>query len=160
MLLVGCALRPAPDSITDTAGSASPETSGDALESEGGEAPPCDTLGTTPEDAAAACGLAQVQFAAGEFALDARAQCQLTAAAPCLAELESMLLEAHASSDETGTVEHAILLTDRRGQGVKDFLAQQGLSVYAMQVISKGPLEAEVPANPADQRVRIIVERP
>jgi peptidoglycan-associated lipoprotein len=49
-------------------------------------------------------------------------------------------LEAHA--DARGTEEYNILLTDRRGQGVKKFLSDLGVPAENMQVISKGSLEA------------------
>src|SRR5690606_23192929 len=49
-------------------------------------------------------------------------------------------LEAHA--EPRGTEEYNILLTDRRGQGVKSFLVNLGVPAENMQVISKGSLES------------------
>ncbi len=51
-----------------------------------------------------------------------------------------LFLEAHA--DSRGTEEYNIMLTDRRGNGVKEFLQQLGIDGTRMTVISKGDLEA------------------
>jgi peptidoglycan-associated lipoprotein len=66
--------------------------------------------------------------------LKALAECMKTNAT------KKVVLEAHA--DSRGTEEYNIMLTDKRGNNVKDFLQQLGVSADQMQVISKGDLEA------------------
>ena len=51
-----------------------------------------------------------------------------------------MYLEAHA--DQRGTEEYNIMLTDKRGNTVKKFLEDLGVTGDNMQVVSKGDLEA------------------
>ncbi|MEZ4448018.1 MAG: OmpA family protein [Nannocystaceae bacterium] len=155
-LALGCSDRPTSGSEGVSTSMTSSGSTSEVAESTTTEAAPaCDTLGATPEDAAAVCGLAQVFFAAGEDALDARALCQLTAFAPCLVQagVDLFILEAHASAGEAATEEASILLTDRRGQRVKEFLQQHGVDPNAMQVISYGYLEATTPSVTTDQRV-------
>ena len=61
--------------------------------------------------------------------------------AECLKNTGSQVfLEAHA--DPRGTEEYNIMLTDKRGQGVKKFLEDLGVPGELMQVISKGSLES------------------
>jgi peptidoglycan-associated lipoprotein len=145
--LVSCVARPISGSETGST-AAVDEVTTDGSDND------CDP---TPEDATAPCGLAQVYFAATEFTLDERARCQITAAAPCFAASEQVfILEAHASADEVNGGEEAIFLTDRRGQGVKVFLAEFGVPPSRLVVISKGSLEASTPSSAADQRVRFI----
>ena len=50
------------------------------------------------------------------------------------------MLEAHA--DSVGTEEYNILLTEKRGQKVKDFLVEKGVSADNVRVVAKGSLEA------------------
>ena len=51
-----------------------------------------------------------------------------------------VILEAHA--DSRGTEEYNIMLTDKRGNNVKEFLQQLGVDPTRMNVVSKGDLEA------------------
>ena len=52
----------------------------------------------------------------------------------------TVILEAHA--DSRGTEEYNIMLTDKRGNNVKDFLQQLGVDASKLNVVSKGDLEA------------------
>ncbi|MCA9690501.1 MAG: hypothetical protein KC636_12890 [Myxococcales bacterium] len=113
---------------------------------------PCGPPGPTPADLDALCGLAEVFFAADSDVLDGYTRCRLSFTAPCFAEHGEWILEAHAS-DAEGTGEQTILLADRRGQAVFDFLAAHGVPPGQMQVISKGKLEATIPSVETDQRV-------
>jgi peptidoglycan-associated lipoprotein len=87
------------------------------------------------------CNLAAVFFGFDSPQLTPETQEQLKAAAECIKnEGRLVYLEAHA--DARGTEEYNILLTDKRGQGVKSFLQNLGVPPENMQVISKGSLEA------------------
>lgn len=92
-------------------------------------------------DGTVLCELQAVYFDFDSPKLRPEVEEQLKAAAQCIAEQGRLVyLEAHA--DPRGTEEYNILLTDRRGQGVKKYLEQLGVSADNMQVISKGSLEA------------------
>lgn len=87
------------------------------------------------------CGLEAVYFAFDSPKLSPAAQQALTNAAECIKEQNrEVILEAHA--DSIGTEEYNILLTDKRGQGVKQFLNTLGVENDFMTVVSKGSLEA------------------
>lgn len=87
------------------------------------------------------CGIDAIFFAFDSPTIDDDAQGKLDELAACLAEQsQQVYLEAHA--DPRGTEEYNIMLTDRRGQSVKNYLETQGVSGETMQVISKGNLEA------------------
>lgn len=88
------------------------------------------------------CELQAVFFGFDSPTLSPETQSQLEAAAACISEQGRLVyLEAHA--DPRGTEEYNILLTDKRGQGVKSFLVNLGVAAENMQVISKGSLEAQ-----------------
>ncbi len=92
-------------------------------------------------DGTVLCDLKAVYFDFDSPKLKPEVEEQLKAAAQCLAEQARLVyLEAHA--DPRGTEEYNILLTDKRGQSVKNFLEQLGVTSENMQVISKGSLEA------------------
>jgi peptidoglycan-associated lipoprotein len=87
------------------------------------------------------CGLDAVYFSFDSPKIEDEAANQLRGVAECLKGHGGMVyLEAHA--DVRGTEEYNIMLTDRRGQSVKTFLENLGVSGERMQVISKGSLEA------------------
>jgi peptidoglycan-associated lipoprotein len=88
------------------------------------------------------CDLQAVFFGFDSPKIQPDVQEQLKTAAACMAEQNRLVyLEAHA--DPRGTEEYNILLTDKRGQGVKTFLVNLGVPAENMQVISKGSLEAQ-----------------
>ena len=88
------------------------------------------------------CGLEAVYFGFDSPKLDAEVQAKLQEAASCIVEQDRLVyLESHA--DPRGTEEYNILLTDKRGNSVKGFLINLGVSTEKMQVISKGSLEAQ-----------------
>lgn len=67
---------------------------------------------------------------------------KLKALAECLKSNNAQLiLEAHA--DSRGTEEYNIMLTDKRGVTVKEFLQNLGVDPSRMTVVSKGDLEAQ-----------------
>lgn len=66
--------------------------------------------------------------------LKALAECMKTNAT------KTVILEAHA--DSRGTEEYNIMLTDKRGNNVKDFLKTLGVDPNQMNVVSKGDLES------------------
>ena len=87
------------------------------------------------------CELEAVFFGFDSPKLTPDTEAKLSEAAECIATQGRLVyLEAHA--DPRGTEEYNILLTDRRGQGVKSFLVNLGVPAENMQVISKGSLEA------------------
>ena len=87
------------------------------------------------------CELQAVFFGFDSPKLTPETEEKLKAAAACIAQQGRLVyLEAHA--DPRGTEEYNILLTDKRGQGVKSFLVNLGVPAENMQVISKGSLES------------------
>lgn len=87
------------------------------------------------------CELQAVFFGFDSPQLSPETTEKLKAAAECIATQGRLVyLEAHA--DPRGTEEYNILLTDKRGQGVKKFLVDLGVPAENMQVISKGSLES------------------
>ncbi len=87
------------------------------------------------------CSLDAVYFEFDSPQLKPDAQQALQAAADCIKQQSrNVILEAHA--DQRGTEEYNIMLTDRRGQSVKQFLENLGVSGSKMQVMAKGDLEA------------------
>ena len=86
------------------------------------------------------CGLDAVYFGFDSPKIENEAAEQLRGVAECLKNTGTLVyLEAHA--DPRGTEEYNIMLTDKRGQGVKKFLEDLGVGAELMQVISKGSLE-------------------
>ncbi len=104
----------------------------------------CVFSGGYGQDGPAPCGLTAVYFEFDSPSLKSETQEQLKSAAECLKGLagsgKTVILEAHA--DSRGTEEYNIMLTDRRGQAVKEYLQELGVDPNVMQVISKGDLEA------------------
>ena len=87
------------------------------------------------------CGISAIFFGFDSPKISPEAQEQLDQIATCLIEQSTLVyLEAHA--DPRGTEEYNIMLTDRRGQSVKNYLETKGVTAENMQVISKGNLEA------------------
>jgi len=87
------------------------------------------------------CDLAAVFFGFDSPKLSPEAESKIQAAAQCMADQgRDVILEAHA--DPRGTEEYNILLTDKRGQAVKNYLIELGVPGERMTVISKGSLEA------------------
>ena len=118
----------------------------------------CIFSGNLGDDTGGPCGLAAVFFAFDSDELTPKSQEELAAAAGCIAEhgLE-VVLEAHA--DDRGTEEYNILLTERRGVGVKKYLTDQGVNGELLQVIAKGDLEAQgqdEASRAKDRRVQLI----
>ncbi len=87
------------------------------------------------------CGIDAIYFDFDSPKISDDSAEQLRSLAECLQNNGSLVyLEAHA--DPRGTEEYNIMLTDKRGQGVKKFLEDLGVGQDLMQVISKGSLEA------------------
>ena len=105
-----------------------------------------------------ACGLDAVYFAFDSSTMTPRVAEQLEQAAVCLAESDAgVYLEAHA--DNVGTEEYNILLTERRGRSVREFLVDHGVPGDRLEVIAKGNLEAigtTESARAKDRRVDFI----
>ncbi|MCH9685612.1 MAG: OmpA family protein [Deltaproteobacteria bacterium] len=87
------------------------------------------------------CGLDAIYFGFNSPKIADESAQQLRDVAECLKTHGGLVyLEAHA--DPRGTEEYNIMLTDKRGHGVKKFLEDLGVLGENMQVISKGSLEA------------------
>ena len=85
---------------------------------------------------------------------------KLKALAECLkSNSAQLILEAHA--DSRGTEEYNIMLTDKRGGTIKEFLQNLGVDPSRMTVISKGDLEAtgtDDAGMKEDRRVQFIYQ--
>ncbi len=104
------------------------------------------------------CGLPAVYFAFDSDALTPKAEEELTALAECMKE-QNKLVELEAHADNRGTEEYNILLTERRGQSVVNFLVNLGVSAQNLKVIAKGSLEAtgmDESSRSKDRRVQFI----
>ncbi len=102
----------------------------------------CVFSGDLGDEGGGPCGLPAVYFAFDSDTITPKTIEELTALAPCIQEQgRKIFLEAHA--DDRGTEEYNILLTERRGIQVKDFLVDKGAPRELLQVIAKGSLEAE-----------------
>ena len=117
------------------------------------------------DNANAVCGISALYFAFDSAKLTPNNQEQLTNAAPCMVDLlkggGEMILEAHA--DNVGGEEYNILLTDRRGTSVHDFLVNMGVNDEQMRVVGKGALEAkgnDESSRSKDRRVQFIFVAP
>ncbi len=113
----------------------------------------------------AVCGISALYFAFDSARLTPNNQQTLIDAAPCFIELLAgggeLILEAHA--DNVGGEEYNILLTDRRGTSVGDFLANMGVNAEQMRVVGKGALEAkggDESSRAKDRRVQFIYVAP
>ncbi len=104
------------------------------------------------------CGLDAIFFEFNSPKIADESAQQLRDLAECLKQQGGQVyLEAHA--DPRGTEEYNIMLTDKRGQGVKKFLEDLGVTGENMQVISKGSLEATGTDNSSwqqDRRVEFV----
>jgi peptidoglycan-associated lipoprotein len=107
------------------------------------------------------CGVAALYFAFDSAKLTPNNQERLMSATPCLLELlgsaGTLQLEAHA--DNLGGEQYSLLLAERRGSSVREFLVSMGVPVERMRVIGKGALEAsgtDEPSRARDRSVRIV----
>lgn len=134
----------------------------EAVDSSTGEAEPdpCEPFLAEHQDPAQPCGLTEVWFEWRSAELTFAAQCQLGAAAPCIAERsELVFLEAHASADEGNDAppgqeeEWALNLSDERGEAIEQYLVDLDVSGERLQVVSKGSLESQPVDTEEDRRV-------
>lgn len=106
------------------------------------------------------CGLDAIYFAFDSSTITPSNQEKLEGVAECLMESGTpVYLEAHA--DNVGTEEYNIMLTDRRGQSVLGFLADEGVDESQLQVVAKGALESmgvTEPERAKDRRVEFIAQ--
>lgn len=105
------------------------------------------------------CNLGAVYFDYDSPKLSPEVQAQLTTLAECVKSSGGNLVILEAHADQRGTEEYNIMLTDRRGQVVRDFLTNLGVDASRLQVISKGDLEAmggDEAGMSKDRRVQFI----
>ncbi len=104
------------------------------------------------------CSVEAVFFDFDSPNLSSEAQDQLKGLSECMKQQNRLVyLEAHA--DQRGTEEYNIMLTDKRGNGVKKFLEDLGVTASNMQVVSKGDLEAtgtDAASMQKDRRVEFV----
>jgi peptidoglycan-associated lipoprotein len=121
----------------------------------------CVFSGDMGDDTGGPCGLVAVFFAFDSDALTPKAQEELTALADCMKQQSKRVtLEAHA--DNRGTEEYNILLTERRGRTVEDFLINLGVPDANLEILPKGSLEAagmDESGRSKDRRVQFIWEQ-
>jgi peptidoglycan-associated lipoprotein len=87
------------------------------------------------------CGIGTIYFAWDSDAVSPGTKARLSAAADCIANLPgTIFIEGH--TDVLGSEEFQILLTDRRGQAVRDLLVSHRVPASKLQVIAKGSLES------------------
>lgn len=118
----------------------------------------CVFSGETGDSTGGPCGLPAVYFAFDSDALTPKAEEELTALATCMKE-QNKLVELEAHADNRGTEEYNILLTERRGQSVVQFLVNLGVVQQNLKVIAKGSLEAagaDESGRSKDRRVQFI----
>ncbi|MEM6995044.1 MAG: OmpA family protein [Myxococcota bacterium] len=104
-----------------------------------------------------ACGLEDVHFGWDSTVVPAAARIRLESAAECIGTLDRVYIEAH--TDEVGSEEFNILLSERRGLAVRDVLIAAGVERARLQVIAKGSLEATGKTHETralDRRVALI----
>jgi peptidoglycan-associated lipoprotein len=110
------------------------------------------------EEGGGPCNLDAIFFAFDSDKITPQMEAKVKEAASCIAEQSRLLyLEAHA--DNIGTEEYNILLTERRGQSVKNILVTLGVAAENLQVIAKGSLEAagqDESSRSQDRRVQFI----
>lgn len=118
----------------------------------------CIFSGNLGNDDGGPCGLAAIYFAFDSDDLTPKTTQELDGVAQCITEQNTPIyLEAHA--DDRGTEEYNILLTERRGNMVKRYLGDKGVSADLLQVIAKGDLEAagkDESSRSKDRRVQFI----
>jgi len=107
------------------------------------------------------CGLDAIYFAFDSDKITPDSEQSLKDASACFSEQigggAKVYLEAHA--DNMGTEEYNILLTERRGQSVSNYMGTLGVPGEGMQVIAKGMLEAtgtDESSRSKDRRVQFI----
>jgi peptidoglycan-associated lipoprotein len=110
----------------------------------------CVFSGPDPDPGAGPCGLSAVYFGFDNDTVGADQASELEALAKCIADNgKQVILEAHA--DDVGTEEYNILLTERRGVNVKNFLVEKGAPAELLQVVAKGDLEASATGDERDR---------
>ncbi len=90
----------------------------------------------------ASCQLESVYFGFDEFSIPESAQESMQSNTQCLQESpeRKVMLEGH--TDDVGTDEYNIALSEKRGRSVADFLARLGIDPARLRVVPKGETEA------------------
>ncbi len=118
----------------------------------------CVFSGIEPGAGGNPCALDAIYFGFDSPTIESQAAGQLQSAAECIKSQGRLVyLEAHA--DVRGTEEYNIMLTERRGRAVTQFLSDLGVSPDNLQVIAKGNLEAtgtDEASMAKDRRVQFI----
>jgi peptidoglycan-associated lipoprotein len=94
------------------------------------------------EPPALSCKLDAIYFSYDEYGFDARARDSLQATSVCIQQAQdrNVLLIGH--TDERGTDEYNVALSEKRARAVADFLARLGIDPDRLRVIPKGEAEA------------------
>jgi peptidoglycan-associated lipoprotein len=95
-----------------------------------------------PPQAASWCGLSDITFAWDSAAITTGTRRRIEAAAPCIERSGHARVWVEGHTDDLGSEEFNILLSERRGTVVRDALIGAGVAPERVGVIAKGSLEA------------------
>lgn len=98
----------------------------------------------------ATCSLATVYFAYDDATIAASERDRLDANTACIQKTPDRSLYVVGHTDQTGTDEYNIALSERRAQTVADYLARLGVDPAKLQIVPKG--ETEITGDDAKDR--------
>lgn len=102
---------------------------------------------------AGACPLATVYFGYDDATIAASERDRLDGNSSCIEKTPGKNVYVVGHTDETGTDEYNIALSERRAQTVADYLARLGIDPARLQVVPKGETEASGAGADKDRRV-------
>jgi len=116
---------------------------------------------TTPPTPAAAVALGKVQFEYNSAQLTSQAKEVLRRVAEALesGELQSYKYQIEGHTDSRGSADYNKLLSERRAEAVKTFLAQAGVKPSRLIAVGKGeevPYDKEHPDSSVNRRVEVV----
>lgn len=88
------------------------------------------------------CKLDSVYFGFDEFTVSEQSKEPLASTSQCLQEAPERNVVVEGHTDDQGTDEYNIALSDKRGRSVADFLARLGIDPARLRVVPKGETEA------------------
>jgi peptidoglycan-associated lipoprotein len=104
-------------------------------------------------DSAGTCALSTIYFSFDDSSIQASERDRLDANAACFEKSTGKNAYVAGHTDQTGTEEYNIALSERRGQSVADYLARLGIDPARMQVVPKGETELTGQGDEKDRRV-------
>ncbi len=88
------------------------------------------------------CQLHRVLFGFNEFSISEDAKETLQKTSECIEQGEDRKIFITGHTDDLGTVEYNIALSEKRGRSVADFLARLGIDPVRMRVVPRGEEDA------------------